>query len=290
MKHGSPSRTSQTSCTKVPTVISREYDCHDLITLCHEEKAKDDRFQFHTLLYEDYIQLDDALDYGHNGSDLMAIIWMEPGQHAVALAHGWCLSWDASHDTNWLRLKYFDFAVLGDYDLMDTIVQGLQRHEDGTTNAWILRQLRGMLGPESPCQVCFIDGDPASISALETVQWVVWAFDEFHHNSNDKKQIGPRIDFHSLLAKIYSIKYDDDVRTQGIITRVLEELAHQFGFDTYLDDETNTLRVTHPEDTLDNVQKAEGAKYLNNLFRYVKHWARCHYFVTTCFVTFLHAK
>jgi hypothetical protein len=134
----------------------REFDCHDLVAACHQEQEENEQFQFCVLTYAEYQEMDYATDFGHEPSDLMAIIWMEPGQHAVSLAHGYSISWDASHDTNWLRLKYFDFAVLGDYDLLATIAQGLQRHEDTPTNMWILRSLREMLGADAPCKVVFI--------------------------------------------------------------------------------------------------------------------------------------
>lgn len=83
----------------------REFDCHDLVAACHQEQEENEQFQFRVLSYAGYQEMDYATDFGHEPSDLMAIIWMEPGQHAVSLAHGYSISWDASHDTNWLRFR-----------------------------------------------------------------------------------------------------------------------------------------------------------------------------------------
>jgi hypothetical protein len=107
-----------------------------------DEHDADARFQFKVLTYEEYSKLQGAQDYGHSPEDLMAIMWMEPSQLAVVLANAFTTSWDASHKTNWLGMKYFDFAVLGDYALLEIIAQGLQRHEDNPTSVWIVETLK----------------------------------------------------------------------------------------------------------------------------------------------------
>ena len=58
-----------------------------------------------------------------------------------------------------LMLKYFDFATLGLYKMIELIAQGVQRHEDVVTARWILRTLKSFLGGASFIRICFIDSD-----------------------------------------------------------------------------------------------------------------------------------
>ena len=90
------------------------------------------------------------------GSNMAA--WHTP----ITTSCTYAMSWDASHDTNWLKLKYFDFATLGLYKMIELIAQGVQRHEDVVTARWILRTLKSFLGGASFIRICFIDGDWAS--------------------------------------------------------------------------------------------------------------------------------
>lgn len=120
----------------------RDLDCADLVSACIDEHNADARFQFKVLTYADYCKLPGAQEYGHASEDLMAIMWMHPSQWAVVLANAFTTSWDASHKTNWLGMKYFDFTVLGDYAMLEIITQGLQRHEDNATSVWIVETLK----------------------------------------------------------------------------------------------------------------------------------------------------
>jgi hypothetical protein len=108
---------------------------------------------------------------------------MEPAQRLRALADAYTLSWDASHDTNWMKLKYFAFCTLGDYNMLEPIAHGLQRHEDIAVSNWILERLKHMLGPAAhQIKVCFIDGDIASEAALRTLGHWILLRDEWHDN------------------------------------------------------------------------------------------------------------
>ena len=183
-------------------------------------------------MYADYCELPQHCDYDHRPSDLIAIIWMEPTQHLRALADAYTMSWDASHDTNWMKLKYFAFCTLGEFNMLEPIAHGLQRHEDITVATWILHMLQRMLGRAAvQIRVCFIDGDLASKAALST--FAEWAplTDEWHGNQGYTKNMAGKLgdDFHSFLAKLYSLKYDDDIRTQGKVAELLGELVSAAG-------------------------------------------------------------
>ena len=129
---------------------SKEVHCQEMVETLHARSEKDTSFHYAVLLYEDYSKLDDAQAYDHAPSDMMAIIWMDSRQLLRALARCYAISWDASHDTNWMRLKYFDFVSMGPYKMLQLVCQGLQRHEDITTARWILTCLKTFLGSHTP--------------------------------------------------------------------------------------------------------------------------------------------
>ena len=117
-----------------PSVGDKDLDCNLLLERCIQAKEEDDRFQFEALLYHEYTALQGSMDYNHESHDLMCVMWMEPRQQALAMAKTYTFSWDASHKTNWLGLKYFDFCTIGDMGMLELLAQGLQRHEDNATS------------------------------------------------------------------------------------------------------------------------------------------------------------
>jgi hypothetical protein len=116
----------------------RDTDCHNLVKALIQRHSEDPQFRYKVLLYKDYIKLPGAVPYGHDPDDFMAAVWAEPRQVAMGLAHTYTLSWDATHKTNWLGLKYFDFTTIDDLAMLSLVAQGLQRHEDNATSGWIL--------------------------------------------------------------------------------------------------------------------------------------------------------
>ena len=109
------------------------HDCALLMSNLGERLDSEPEFQYGCLTYSDYSKLADATEYGHAQTDLMAAIWMTPRQMLRAMVGTHAMTWDASHDTNWLKLKYFDFATLGLYKIIELIAQGVQRHKDVVT-------------------------------------------------------------------------------------------------------------------------------------------------------------
>jgi hypothetical protein len=98
----------------------RDTDCHNLVKALIQRHSEDPQFRYKVLLYKDYIKLPGAVPYGHDPDDFMAAVWAEPRQVAMGLAHTYTLSWDATHKTNWLGLKYFDFTTI-DASLENTV-------------------------------------------------------------------------------------------------------------------------------------------------------------------------
>ena len=88
---------------------------------------------------------------------------MEPQQQALAMAKTYTFSWDASHKTNWLGLKYFDFCTIGDMGMLELLAQGLQRHEDNATSLWILDRFLVFASVAVRPLFGFIDGAPECI-------------------------------------------------------------------------------------------------------------------------------
>ena len=137
------------------------------------------------------------------------------------------MSWDASHDTNHLKLKYFDFATLGSYKMTELIAQGLQRHEDIVTARWILDTLKSLLQDASLIRICYIDGDWASRLAIKLeCEWLTILLDEWHTNQNFSKNMKGllRDSFHSFLAKMWTFSHDCDIRTQHHINAIIPDI------------------------------------------------------------------
>ena len=106
-------------------VGDKDLDCNLLLERCIQAKEQDVRFQFEVLLYHQYAALHGSVDYDHRRDGLMCVIWMEPRQQALAMAKAYTFSWDASHKTNWLGLKYIDFCTIGDMGMLELLAQGL---------------------------------------------------------------------------------------------------------------------------------------------------------------------
>jgi hypothetical protein len=266
--------TRQDVCNAGEVRRDRELDCADLVTGCIAAKEADDRFQFKVLTYVDYCQLQGAKGYGHKENDLMAIMWMEPRQLAMALAKAYTTSWDASHKTNWLGFKYFDFTVLGDFNMLELISQGLQRHEDNPTSIWIVQTLREFCGAGCKLALCFIDGAPECKYALDTTAWLISLRDEWHDNKNYLVELSGTLGdgLHAFLAKLYTLKYDDDLRTVAMIPVLLSELIEEAGLELSWPSRKGLPSAINPKDGL---TYTGGAKLVNAMVESWQKWARC---------------
>ena len=165
----------------------------------------------------DYSKLADATEYGHAPTDRIAAIWMTPKQMLRAIAGTYAIPWDASHDTTWLKLEYFDFATMGLYKTTELIAQSVQRHEAIAMSRWILHTLKPFLGGGSFIRICFIDGDWASrLANRMKCPCLELVLDEWHVNQTYGKHTKGRLGdkFHEFLAKLWAFKYDSDIGTQ----------------------------------------------------------------------------
>ena len=258
-------------------VINRDkgQDCALLIAKLGERATSEPGFQYEFLTYSDYIELDDATNYAHAPTDLMVAMWMTPKQMLRAIAGAYAMCWDASHDTNWLKLKYFDFATLGLYKMIELIAQGVQRHEDIVTARWILRTLKQFLGGAHFLNICYIDGDWASrlASRLEC-PWLKLILDEWHGNQTYGKNMKGRLkdNFHEFLAKLWAFKYDSDIRTQLNVDNILKELIQSCGM--YPKKVGNVWIACHSMFE-PGAQKAP-VKFMTDLVAEVQMWARCY--------------
>lgn len=264
-----------------PSVGDKDLDCNLLLERCIQAKEQDDRFQFEALLYHEYTALQGSMDYNHESHDLMCVMWMEPRQQALAMAKTYTFSWDASHKTNWLGLKYFDFCTIGDMGMLELLAQGLQRHEDNVTSLWILDRFLVFMSVAVRPLFGFIDGAPECIfccTEMESNGRILgWAFDEWHNNQNYNKNFFPllRNDAHGFIAKIHSLQYDDDIRTQLHIYTALQTACLELNYDvdvTWEDGARQPLfRVTNEEGDA----HASGVLFMNKLCNNVHRWARC---------------
>jgi hypothetical protein len=264
-----------------PSVGDKDLDCNLLVERCIQAKERDDRFQFEVLLYEQYTTLDGSVDYNHRRDDLMCVIWMEPRQQALAMAKTYTFSWDASHKTNWLGLKYFDFCTIGDMGMLELLAQGLQRHEDNATSLWILDRYLVFMSVAVRPLFGFIDGAPECIFSCTEMESngriLGWAFDEWHNNQNYNKNFFPLLgrDAHGFISKIHSLQYDDDIRTQLQIYKALETACSELGYGVDVTWESGArqplFRVTNEEGDA----HAPGVLFMNKLCNNVHRWARC---------------
>ena len=265
----------------VPSVGDKDLDCNLLLERCIKAKEQDDRFQFEALLYHEYTALQGSMDYNHESHDLMCVMWMEPRQQALAMAKTYTFSWDASHKTNWLGLKYFDFCTIGDMGMLELLAQGLQRHEDNATSLWILDRFLVFMSVAVRPLFGFIDGAPECIFACSEMESngriLGWAFDEWHNNQNYNKNFFPllRNDAHGFIAKIHSLQYDDDIRTQLHIYTALQTACVELNYDVDVTWEAGArqplFRVTNEEGDA----HASGVLFMNKLCNNVHRWARC---------------
>ena len=253
------------------------HDCTLLMSTLGERLDSEPGFQYGCLTYSDYSKLPDATEYGHAPTDLMAAIWMSPKQMLRAIAGTYAMSWDASHDTNWLKLKYFDFATLGLYKMIELIAQGVQRHKDIVTACWILRTLKSFLGGASFIHICFIDGDWASrLASRMKCPWLELGLDEWHGNQTYGKNMKGRLGdkFHELLTKIWAFKYDSVIRTQLHVDKILKKLIQSCSMTLYPKRVKGVWvafnRVLQPGEIIPSV------KFMIDLVAEVGMWARCY--------------
>ena len=245
-------------------------DCANLVEACRIREQDGSGFKHRVLLYSEYTQLPDASEFDHGDSDLMAIMWQTAPQRLRAIASAQSMSWDASHDTNHLKLKYFDFATLGSYKMIELIAQGLQRHEDIVTARWILDTLKSLLQDASLIRICYIDGDWASRLAIKLeCDWVTILLDEWHTNQNFSKNMKGLLgdSFHSFLAKMWTFSHDSDIRTQHHINAIIPDIINSAGMDPVKDGKKWKARAR-------NVC-TKGVKYITDLVGDVDMWARC---------------
>ena len=105
-----------------------------------------------------------------------------------------------------------------------------------------------------------------------------WLTDEWHDNQNYKKELGGRLGvyiqqipvvltamvlgdaFHGFCAKLYTVKYDDDLRTVHKMPTLLAELIETAGFEVYLGGHLPV--AINPED---GTWHTGGSKFLNNI-------------------------
>ena len=253
----------------------KHQDCALLMAKLLERLGAEPGFQYGCLTYSDYSKLPDATEYGHAPTDLMAAIWMTPKQMLRAIAGTYAMSWDASHDTNWLKLKYFDFATLGSFKMIELIAQGLQRHEDIVTARWILRTLKTFLGGATFIRICFIDGDWASrLASRMECPWLELVLDEWHGNQTYGKNMKGRLGkgFHEFLAKLWAFKYDSDIRTQLDVDAILKELIQSCGM---FPKKVNGVWVAYNR-VFEVGENIPCVKFITDLIAEVRMWARCY--------------
>ena len=163
----------------------RAYDSYQLVNKLHHMAAENSNFRYKMLLYKDYCLLPGSHRYDEHGDDdLIAVMWSEPQQIAMGLAHTYTIAWDATHATNWLGLKYFDFTTIDDLGMLAVISQGLQRHEDNATSEWALNTFFEFV-PTSNIEVGHIDGASECMHAFnENLHYFKggWTLDEWHMN------------------------------------------------------------------------------------------------------------
>ena len=75
--------------------------------------------------------------------------------------------------------------------------------------------------------------------------------------------------FHGFCAKLYTVKYDDDIRTIHDMPTLLAELIEAAGFEAKLEGD---LPVAINRE--DGTQHTGGAKFLNNIICNWRKWAR----------------
>ena len=248
-------------------------DCATLVEACRRRHEEDPAFQYRVLTYSEYAQLPDANEYDHGATDMMAIMWQTGPQRLRAVASAHSMSWDASHDTNKLKMKYFDFTVLGSFKMVELIAQGLQRHEDIATARWILDTLNALLHDASLITICYIDGDFASRLAIKLeCGWLRIILDEWHTNQNFTKNMSGLLgdSFHSFLAKMWTFSYDCDIRTQHHIDDIIRDIIESARMDAYKDGDKWKARSRSPN--------TSGVKYITDLVADVAMWARCYTF------------
>ena len=61
-------------------------DCATLVEACRRRHEEDPAFQYRVLTYSEYAQLQDANEYDHGATDMMAIMWQTGPQRLRAVA------------------------------------------------------------------------------------------------------------------------------------------------------------------------------------------------------------